>query len=126
MDLENFEYILIFLLYIFSGYGKIINFEETANGLHKKQIFNLFTLEISKLAIILTILLLICGSIIVIYDKFKPNKVNKKFIYYLKISFIVFTILATYLYHYPDSKPQKIHFLKNCSIIGGLLLILNK
>lgn len=118
MNKKNISLFLISLLYIISGIGKIFNFYPTVNLLHSRPIFNLFPKEISLLAIIITIGLLICGPIIIYLDI--SDIITKIFLW----SLILFTILATLLFHFPDSKDQFIHFLKNTAIIGGWISLL--
>jgi len=52
------------------------------------------------------------------------TKKNKKLVEYSVYALIIFTLWATYLYHNAFIKPsEKYHFMKNISIVGGLLLI---
>ena len=76
-----------------------------------------------QLSIVGVICLLTLGSLFLIYsiytDKFK------KIASYLIILFIAFTVTATLIFHWPVDKNQQIQFMKNISIIGGFLLLLN-
>jgi polyferredoxin len=54
------------------------------------------------------------------------NNTNKKEVYYTVIAFILFNIMATLLYHYPSNKKEFINLLKNLSITGGFILLLDK
>ena len=117
---------LILILYLFSGIGKLFDFNNTVEKIYQKKMFNIFPRIISVISIIITILLLTIGSIILIYSHFsKDNLLIKNIAFYVNIALILFTILVTFIFHFPDSKPQIIHFLKNTSIIGGLLLSLD-
>ena len=49
---------------------------------------------------------------------------NKKYIKWSAIGLIVFTILATIIYHNPVEDPDQFNnMMKNIAIVGGLLLI---
>ena len=119
--LNNTRLILILILYILSGIGKINNFDKTSKILMK--ISNKIKFNIFKLIIIGVIILLIGGSSFLIYANF-----TKKFNLIRKIilsALIIFTILATLLYHYPPVGADKYHFLKNLSITGAFTYALS-
>ena len=121
-QIELIALILLLLLYIISGIGKILNYNNTVESIYQKKIFNIFPRIISELSIIISILLLTFGSGIIIYSKINnKNKILQKLAYIIIICIICFTIMATVLFHYPHNKEQSIHFLKNLSIIGGLM-----
>ena len=50
------------------------------------------------------------------------NYIGNKIARYAVVSLLIFTVIATLLYHLPTDDGQTIHFLKNLSLIGGLLL----
>ena len=113
--------ILLLLLYLFSGVSKILNFNNTVNGLHEKIVFNKMPLIVSRLAILCAIIILIVAPLIILYNDFQQKT---QMIYKLSgIALIIFTILATLLYHFPTEEGQLHHFLKNTSIIGGLIIL---
>ena len=121
-QIELIALILLLLLYIISGIGKILNYNNTVESIYQKKIFNIFPRIVSEISIIISILLLTFGSCIIIYSKINnKNKILQKLAYIMIICIICFTITATMLFHYPDNKEQSIHFLKNLSIIGGLM-----
>jgi uncharacterized membrane protein YphA (DoxX/SURF4 family) len=74
------------------------------------------------LAIIGVIILEFFGSIFVLYSVY--NNINKKEVYYTIIAFILFNVVATLLYHYPSNHKELINLLKNLSITGGFVLLL--
>ena len=113
---------LILFLYLGSGINKVNHFDSTSKLLQSKHGFNLFPLMFSKLSLAIAILLLIPGSLIILYSMYsdKYKKISK----YTSLALIGFTILATILFHNPIEDPsQKIAFMKNMSIIGGLMLL---
>lgn len=120
---KNLGIFLLFGLYFMSSGEKLFNFKKTYDGIVKKG------LPVPLLATIFAISSQIIGIFLVLnyelkFNFFKENKVNFIGKYVGKYLLIVFTILATYYYHnmFID-KTQTIHFMKNVSIIGGLLLI---
>ncbi len=117
--------ILILVLYIFSAIGKIFNFKGTVDMLYSRIIFKSLPRFFSVISIVIVILLLGVGSPTLILCSFKKEKKLFRDIgKYLNLAFIIFTTLATILFHFPDSKSQQIHFLKNMGILGGFTMSL--
>jgi len=112
-----------FLLLIFfvSSFNKITNTVSLSSGLHSKLPF--LSQILCNLAIYGVIILEIIAPMMILYT-IVYNK-NKKQSYYLTIMLIIFTILATILYHSPLQPNQYYYFMKNVSIIGGLFLLLS-
>lgn len=113
---------LLLIIFFLSGIDKIKNFNATVSGF--KNVFFLKKLPnfIYNLIIFLVIVLEILGPIIIIYNS-QTNRLSQ-LAYYSSISLAIFTILATYLYHNPiTQKGQFYYFMKNVSIIGGLLVL---
>jgi len=110
--------ILISLIYVKAGFSKINNFTSTVKGL--KEMFPVKTLpnKFYELAIILVIIIEIVAPLILILSNFVPVllSVTRVAIY----SLIIFTILATLLYHSKEGL-MKLIFDKNLAIIGGLM-----
>lgn len=114
--------ILLLLTFFLSGISKIKNFKGTVSGF--KNIFFLKKMPnfIYNLIIFSVIILEILGPIIIIYNSQTYNLPELS--YYSSISLAIFTLLATYLYHNPmTQKGQFYYFMKNVSIIGGLLIL---
>tara|TARA_B100000902_G_scaffold397358_1_gene460926 strand:- start:6569 stop:6946 length:378 start_codon:yes stop_codon:yes gene_type:complete len=114
--------ILLLLIFFLSGISKIKNFKGTVSGF--KNVFFPKKLPnfIYNLIIFLVIVLEILGPIIIIYNSQTYNLPELS--YYSSISLAIFTLLATYLYHNPmTQKGQFYYFMKNVSIIGGLLIL---
>jgi uncharacterized membrane protein YphA (DoxX/SURF4 family) len=116
--------LLFFIMFIYSGFGKITSFQKKTKGLSKK---TGFPYPINELGMIGVILLEIIGSIIIVsyfLDKEKTQKyITKQYIRYICLLFIAFMIVVTPLYHPPHK--QIIAFLSNVTITSGLLLIYN-
>lgn len=114
--------ILLLSIFLLSGISKIKNFKGTVSGF--KNVFFPKKLPnfIYNLIIFLVIVLEILGPIIIIYNSQTYNLPELS--YYSSISLAIFTLLATYLYHNPmTQKGQFYYFMKNVSIIGGLLIL---
>lgn len=111
--------LMISTLFIFSGYDKIINFNGVVSSLNSKIIFNSLPLLLSQLAMIIAIVLELASPILMLYGIIKKDK---RYVIAGLSGLIIFTVLATIFYH---PLPQdKTAFMKNMSIIGGLLLVI--
>ena len=110
--------ILISLIYVKAGFSKINNFTSTVKGL--KEMFPVKTLpnKFYELAILLVIIIEIVAPLILILSNFVPVLFNAARI--AIYSLIIFTILATLLYHSKEGL-MKLIFDKNLAIIGGLM-----
>lgn len=114
--------ILLLLIFFLSGISKIKNFKGTVSGF--KNVFFLKKMPnfIYNLIIFLVVILEILGPIIILYNSQTNNLTELS--YYSSISLAIFTLLTTYLYHNPmTQKGQFYYFMKNVSIIGGLLVL---
>ncbi len=101
--------ILISAIFIISGIGKITNFQATLGFM------NSVGFPITIVFLILAIIFELVGGISILIGYY--SKIGS-------ISLIIFTILATLIFHinFADQN-QIIMLLKNLAIIGGLLLI---
>lgn len=108
------------LMFFLSGFKKITAFSSTAKGLVTKTNVP-FTL--AKILIVGVILLeIIAPGIIVFY----AYSLSPALLVYAKLSIIgliLFTILATVLYHFPPTGANYYSFLSNLSTLGGLMLL---
>jgi hypothetical protein len=115
---------LFFIMFIYSGFGKITSFKKKTLGLSKK---TGFPYPINELGMIGVILLEIIGSIIIVsyfLDKESTQKyITKEYIRYICLLLLAFMIVVTPLYHPPHK--QIIAFLSNVTTFAGLLLIYN-
>lgn len=112
--------VCILALYIHSGYEKMLDLNKTAESLHSK--LDILPMNLCVIAIIGVIILEFFGSLFVIYSVY--NNTNKKEVYYTIIAFILFNIAVTLLYHYPSDRKNFMNFLKNLSITGGFVFLL--
>ena len=117
--IQNIAILLFFIMFIYSGFMKILNFKTKTEVLVSKT--NL-PFPLNDLGMIGVILLEIIGSLLIIYY-FWFGGINKELIRNICMVFIVFLVVVTYLYHPPWDK--LIPFLSNITTIGGMLLIYN-
>jgi uncharacterized membrane protein YphA (DoxX/SURF4 family) len=112
-------------LYIYSSYGKIIDVNGNAESLHSK-LLPIVTLPmiLCQLGIIGVIILELFGSLFVIYSIY--TKEYKEYLYYTVWLFIIFNITVSLIYHFPNGKKELSGFLKNISITGGFILLLDQ
>jgi putative oxidoreductase len=117
--------VCLLVLYVYSSYGKLMDINGTAESLHSKllPIMDL-PMNLCQLAIIGVIILELFGSLFVVYSIY--TKEYKEYLYYVVLAFIGFNVLATILYHYPNNKKELVNFLKNLSITGGFILLLDQ
>lgn len=102
--------ILLVLIFLKSGIGKIGNFEGTAQYMAK------YGMPLTTFFLIGAIFFELVGSITVILGYFTR---------FGAILLIIFLIPTTLIFHTNFSDPiQQIHFLKNVSMLGGYFILL--
>ena len=111
--------ILLFIFFM-AGINKILNFSNTVSGF-KKIFFLKLPNIVYNLIIIGVIILEIVGPLIIVYSFY--NHEMYKLAYYSCILLALFTVAATLLYHFPPKGTEYYFFMKNMSIIGGLLFV---
>lgn len=112
--------ILVTLLFVLSGIKKTQDVTGTAKYLQSKVKMNI-DFNLYKLAILGVIILQIFGPLIILYHIH-----TKKYKSYAKLSvnlLILFTILATLIFHYPPVGKDYYSFMSNLSTLGGLMLV---
>lgn len=119
---EVFIIVLLVIMFLISGINKMYNFSDTVMGLKQKINYDMSN-EIYNLIIVIVILIEIIAPVIIIY--YGVTKTYKMTAYYSVITLVIFTILATVLYHFPDFSNYKrsLGFWANISLLGGLLLL---
>lgn len=106
--------ILIALIFLLSGFGKIAGFEGTVGYIASKG------LPLPQLAAIGAIIVEVAGGIFLIIG-WKAR--------WAAAAMLVFTAIAAVIFHNfwavpPDqAQNQMIHFMKNISMVGGLLFV---
>ena len=120
MDLILIATIYITLLFFVSGFHKIKDFMNVVKGFMSK---TSIPLSLAKIIIIGAILLEIAAPLIIALYSYNANP---KLYIYAKLSIlglIIFTILATLIYHFPPIGSNYYSFMSNLSTLGGLLLL---
>lgn len=117
--------ILLTSMFFVSGYNKLTNFTKTVNNFKVKLNMNSMV-GINEYIICMVIVLEILAPIIIVYYYMTGKYV--KFSNYAVYGLIIFTILATLLYHPLNINDyyKSIPFWANISLIGGLSLLLKK
>lgn len=114
---------LFFIMFIYSGFNKIVNYTKKVGGLNKRT-NKIIPEPLLQLGMIGVIILEIVGSLMVInYFWNKDNIVKKEIIEKIMIVFLVFLVVVTIIYHPPTEK--MIPFLSNLTTFSGLFLIKN-
>ena len=116
---EKIAIILFFIMFIYSGFNKIISFQKKTSTLSKK---TGLPYPINELGMVGVILLELIGSFIIIYYFFDGD-IDKKIVKKVCELYLLFLIVVTLLYHPPTDK--MIPFLSNVTTFGGMLLIYN-
>ena len=117
-NLLSIYIVLFFIMFIYSGFSKIKNFQKKVSILQSKThlphiinvlgMFGVMTLEVF-------------GSLIMIAHFYNPKLLPFTLTKMVNILFILFLIVVTILYHPPWDK--KIPFLSNLTTFAGLLII---
>ena len=110
--------ILFFVMFIYSGFSKIKNFQKKVSILENKTGLLHF---INILGMFGVMSLEIFGSLIMIAHFYNPRLLPLNLTKLVSILFILFLVVVTILYHPPWDK--KIPFLSNLTTFAGLLII---
>lgn len=111
---------VMLIMFFLSGLSKIRNFKVVSRDFVTRVPFNI-PIELAYICILCAIIIQILSPILINVGLIKKNK---HFIFYSTLSLIIFTILATLLYHFPPTGHQYYPFMSNLTTIGGLMLIL--
>ncbi len=124
MFMKLLSIILISLLFLFSGFHKIFDFNDTTLGFHQKinsGIFsNILAYNASQALMIIAILLLIVAPVLMVIGVIESNNLLLRIGSWLLIGFL---IVATIVYHPITDSSQRNDMFKNLAIIGGLIMV---
>lgn len=111
---------LLLIMFIVSGYTKLYSLDKTITNFQNKLNFNE---TLSKVIIYFAIIIEILAPLIILYYIITTS--YKTYAYYSVWALIIFTILATIIYHPPNFSNyyKSIGFWANMSVLGGLLLL---
>lgn len=111
------------LMFFLAGIDKIMNFQKVVDGFVNRLPIKNFPLFIYQLAIVCAIIIEIVAPLTILYASYKKNKTNDQHARYACYALILFTILATLVYHFPPIKSAKYYpFMSNLTTVGGLYL----
>tara|TARA_Y100000389_G_scaffold23498_1_gene20135 strand:+ start:616 stop:1017 length:402 start_codon:yes stop_codon:yes gene_type:complete len=121
--------IILTAMFFVSGLDKIINLTKVAKGLGDRLPLDI-PMIILKGMVLVAILIEILAPIVIYNSVQKPkslqDKLNKKMRgYYACLSIVIFTIIATLIYHFPPTKIKYYPFMSNLTTIGGFLLLMH-
>jgi uncharacterized membrane protein YphA (DoxX/SURF4 family) len=111
--------IFLTLMFFLSGISKYNNFLKVSKGFATKMSQ---PLEVAKLVIYAVIVLEIVAPLIITFHSM--SIINMRILTQLSITGLaLFTIVATYLYHYPSNPKNYYSFMSNLSTLGGLMIL---
>ena len=111
---------IINFMFFTSGIDKVLHFPKVVGGLEKRFPIDLpYTMH--QLMIVIVILIELMAPIIILLTILKPK--YKQYGVFACYSLIMFTILATLLYHFPPKGIQWYPFTSNITTIGGLFAL---
>tara|TARA_B100000900_G_scaffold250091_1_gene213002 strand:- start:1040 stop:1396 length:357 start_codon:yes stop_codon:yes gene_type:complete len=110
-------------MFFLSSFSKIKDYPNVVKGFKKNFEKNLFNIPeiFYNLAIVIAICIQFFCPLIILYSIYNPK--YKMYGFIASIWLIIFTILATYLYHFPPSGKEYYPFIGNVTTIGGLSLM---
>lgn len=134
----------IFSCFVIGGYNKLNNMEDIADLIKTKLFFTKLPHSFSQLASKITVIIeLVLPFIIILailnnvlnknkYSSLKENEQREKKNSFLTslaklstIIIILFTFVITFVFHHPSLANERMSFLKNMGLIGGMLMIYN-
>ena len=121
-QLPIYVFILV-TMYFVSGVDKLFHFEKVVAGLHKRASF--IPLFMCNLMIGCAILIELLAPLGCVYASLRMNDSRAiKIGMWSTYALILFTIMATLLYHFPPTTSAKYYpFMSNLATTGGLLVL---
>lgn len=113
---------LVFMYFV-SSFSKIMHFSKTVKGLQVRAPYIPHLL--TNLMIISAILIQFIAPLLIVYATFfNEDKKSQTYALYSCYALIIFTILATLLYHFPPNKSVRYYpFMSNVATTGGLMVL---
>tara|TARA_Y100000389_G_scaffold181679_1_gene197553 strand:- start:38 stop:439 length:402 start_codon:yes stop_codon:yes gene_type:complete len=114
---------ILVTMYFVSGVDKLFHFEKVVNGLQNRTPFLPHMICIIMIAIAVVIELI--APILCVYGSLKTNDARAVQIgMWGTDALILFTVVATLLYHFPPTTSSKYYpFMSNLATTGGLLVL---
>ena len=116
-------------MFILSGVNKFMDITTYASGLQKRFPIKNLPLWFFQISIVIVASLQLFGSIFIVLsttnllNNFMSKKNIKLISAILSICLVLFTILATLIYHYPPKGKEYYAFISNLTTVGGFLLL---
>lgn len=119
--------ILLTVMFFLSGINKLKDIPNVAEGLGKRLPLQL-PKQLLQLAIICAIVIEILAPLVLFNSvqnsKSKDEELQKKKNgYWASYSLLIFTIVVTFVYHFPPTGNTYYPFISNVTNIGGLMLL---
>ncbi len=114
---------MLVFMYFVSSFSKLFNFSKTVNGLRVRAPY--IPHIITNFMIIAAILIEFIAPLLIVYASIRPeNKKAQNLALYSCYLLVIFTILATLLYHFPPNISARYYpFMSNLATTGGLLVL---
>ena len=125
MNYHPILFSVIVYMFFASGFHKLMSITETAVGFQKRMVnfgIEFINIDAYKLIIIFAAIWEIVAPIVLVYSGTNMTK-NKKEGIISSLSLVVYTILATLIYHFPPIGAQYYPFISNVTTIGAILLV---
>ena len=125
MNYHPILFSVIVYMFFASGFHKLMSITETAVGFQKRMVnfgIEFINIDAYKLIIVFAAIWEIVAPIVLVYSGTNMTK-NKKEGIISSLSLVVYTILATLIYHFPPIRAQYYPFISNVTTIGALLLV---
>ena len=109
-------------MFILSGVDKVMHFGKVVNGLMSRT--HMLSKPLSRAMILSAIIIELCAPTIVLKACLTADRTWDKWAAYSSLALILFTVLATLIYHFPPFTSAKYYpFMSNLSAVGGLSLM---
>ena len=125
MNYHPILFSVIVYMFFASGFHKLMSITETSVGLQKRMVnfgIEFINIDAYKLIIVFAAIWEIIAPIVLVYSGTNIKK-NKKEGIISSLSLVVYTILATLIYHFPPIRAHYYPFISNVTTIGALLLV---
>ncbi len=115
--------VLMTIMFFLSSFQKIGNFNKVSEDLQTQVSKKLFDIPINlaRVVIVCAIMIQFFCPLIILYSVY-----NKRYKIYGAIASLIlaiFTVLATYFFHFPPTGQHYYAFMSNITTIGGLSLL---
>ena len=115
--------VILVIMFFLSGLNKLKDFDKVSSG-YQNQVKKTMNVNLHptlcKFCIICAILIEIIAPILIVFAVVTKNKTVG---IAASVTLIVFTILATLIYHFPPVNSTYYPFISNVTTIGGLALL---